>query len=265
MGYPERCERAYAAISQNQSFKFTPNNILALEYIKAIFDFKSPIKPHTVKRLGAGYSEPSIQNGTFQSAMAIRTNMQTSDLNWLDFVPESSHDVYKSIKENGEFPTDISKISAAFISYFRLNPPSVSGDIIHDAEGGLYNRLYNESFEANDINSLLARTETKKYTRARIRRAMLNAYFGVTSSEVRALPHYTQVLAMDNIGMRILKSVRKRNDFEILTKPSAYDHFDGVKRFQKIRSDEADAIFELSKPIPKSGKSALKFTPYIKK
>ena len=70
---------------------------------------------------------------------------------------------------------------------------------------------------------------------------------------------------MDNIGMRLLKSVRKRDDFEILTKPSAYDHFDDVQRFQKIRSDAADSIFELTKPVPKSGKSALRFTPYIKK
>lgn len=265
LGYPETCEEAYRAVSHDESLSFTPNNILALEYIKALRDFSSSIKPHTIKREGAGYNETNVTREVFQSAMSIRECFSKSDFKAYEYIPASSVDIYEALAESGDFPTDISKISASLISYFRLNPPISQSEKIHDAEGGLYNRLYNASFEANDISTLLTLTETKKYTKARLRRAMLNVYFGVTSSEIRALPHYTQILAMDKVGMRLLKSVRKSDDFEILTKPSAFLHFNDTQRAQKLLSDKADSIFELTKPIPKSGKSSLTFTPYIKK
>jgi hypothetical protein len=135
----------------------------------------------------------------------------------------------------------------------------------HDAGDGLYNRLYNASFKANDVSSLLAFTETKKFTKARIRRAVLNSFFGVTSSDLKVLPLYTQVLAMDSIGMMLLKNAKKSSDFTLLTKPSDFSHFEGQKLKQKELADKADSIFELSKPTPKFGNSALTFTPYIEK
>ena len=162
------------------------------------------------------------------------------------------------------FGASISKISSAFISYLRLNPPSQNEEI-HDAKDGLYNRLYNESFKANDISTLLLRTETKNYTRARIRRALLNVFFGVTSSEIKTLPLYTQILAMDTIGMQILKKTRKSREIQILTKPSDFKNFNEVELRQKALSDRADSIFELTKPIPKDGASSLTFTPFVKK
>ena len=112
--------------------------------------------------------------------------------------------------------------------------------------------------------TLLELSETKSHTRARLRRALLNIFFGVTSSDVKMLPRFTQVLAMDGIGMQILKRARK-SELKILTKPSDYKHFDSAELRQKMLSDNADAIFELTKPIPKHGKSVLTFTPYVKK
>ena len=94
---------------------------------------------------------------------------------------------------------------------------------------------------------------------------MWNAFFGVTSSDVKQPPKYTQVLAMDTAGMLLLKNAKPADGFFILTKPSDTDGFSELALKQKQLSDTADSIYELAKPIPKSGKSALRFTPYIKK
>ena len=263
LGYPERLEKAYESLSDT-SFEFSSNNILALEYIKAIKSLGANIKPHTIKRLGADYDAKSIENAENQSAMAIRGAISKGDLSAIDYLPEETRDLIRTLFEEGELPTDISKISSAFISYLRLNPPSQNEEI-HDAGDGLYNRLYNESFKANDISTLLLRTETKNYTRARIRRALLNVFFGVTSSEIKTLPLYTQILAMDTIGMQILKKTRKSREIQILTKPSDFKNFNEVELRQKALSDRADSIFELTKPIPKDGASSLTFTPFVKK
>lgn len=263
LGYPERCEMAYTAAS-GKPFEFSSNNILAIEYIKAIKTLGAKIIPHTIKREGADYSESSLGNATHQSAMAIRGALEGADSSVIKYLPEETRDMIYALIEDGELPCDISRISSAFISYLRLNPPS-DNEEIHDAGDGLYNRLYNESFKANDISTLLKLTETKNYTRARIRRALLNVFFGVTSSELNTLPAYTQILAMDGVGMQILKKARKTDDFRILTKPSDFKRLNDLQLRQKTLSDKADSIFELTKPVPKNGASSLTFTPYVKK
>lgn len=263
LGYPERCELAYKTVS-DIPFEFSSNNILAVEYIRAINSLGSKIIPHTVKRVGADYTVDRVENTTHQSAMALRNAFIENCEDAISYLPEQTRDIMASLKNAGEFPCDLSRISSAIISYLRLNPPPQNEDI-HDAGDGLYNRLYNESFKANDISTLLLRTETKNYTKARIRRALLNVFFGVTSSELKTLPMYTQILAMDSVGMQILKKTRKTRSIQILTKPSDYKSFGEAALRQKQLSDKADSIFELTKPIPKDGSSALKFTPFVKK
>ena len=92
-GYPKMCERALAKVAKNDTeyVSLTPNNILAIEYIKALISTKSKIKPHTVKRDGADYNEESIIHDKHQSASAIRNALASSDVSALDFVPDSCY------------------------------------------------------------------------------------------------------------------------------------------------------------------------------
>ena len=197
LGYPERCEMAYRAIVPNGTFTFTSNNILGIEYIKAIKKLNSKILPHTVKREGASYNSKEPQSIKHQSAMAIRNSIIKGN-EVEEYLPKYSFDIISQAKENGDLPIDSEKLSAAMISYFRLNPPT-ENIVFHDAAEGLYNRLYKNSFEASNISALLELSETKNYTRARIRRCMWNSFFGVTSSDVKTLPMYTQVLAINKV------------------------------------------------------------------
>ena len=112
---------------------------------------------------------------------------------------------------------------------------------------------------------MLASAETKGYTRARLRRAILFSFIGVTSSDVKDFPMYTQILALDNVGRAILKSLQLPSDFSVLTKPSAVYSLGEIALRQKTLSDKADSVFQLTKPIPQSGRYALRFTPYVKK
>jgi hypothetical protein len=111
----------------------------------------------------------------------------------------------------------------------------------------------------------MSETETKKYTKARIRRAILNTYFGVTSSDVRMLPVYTQVLAMDTVGMSLLKRIKKATDFPVITKPSSFKDYTADVIRQATLSHKADSIFGLTLKSPYQGDYPLTFTPYVKK
>jgi len=266
IGYPALCEKAYNDTYGNTegSVSLTPNNILALEYIKALIKLNSKIEPITFKRTGAGYNQQIDTASGYQSATGIRTSFLGEDFSALEYVPETTKQSIISAKAAGAFPVTSYALSSAIIASIRLNSPSEMTDI-HDVGGGLYNRLYASAIEANDLDTLISLTETKKYTTARIRRAIWYSFLGVTSSDVKEIPEYTQILAMDSDGRTMLKEIGKCSPLPVLTKPSKTGNLSVAGLRQKSLSDRADSIFELCKPKPSSGNIALRFTPYVKK
>ncbi len=264
-GYPELCQIALSRVYGKDIPRdhLAPNNILAVEYIKAISALGSDITPFTIRREGAGYLDIINPMTEFQSASAIREELATGNISALDYVPYNARNVFVEAINEGKMPSDVSRLDYSVISSFRLNSPKADARI-QDAAGGLYNRLCEMSAEANGIHSLTAMAETKKYTKARIRRAIWNTFFGVTSSEVRALPSYTQVLAMDGVGRSLLKRIKKASDFPVITKPSSYKELGDEVVRQKELSRKADSIFGLTLKNPNSGRFSLTFTPYVK-
>lgn len=264
LGYPVLVEKVYSALFGETDQNITsPNNILALEYLKALSELKSSIKPHTVKRDGADYNKMDLDENELPSASAIREAFRANNLSAFEYTTDSAKSVFLQAYNLGDIPCDTERLSTAIISNFRLNP--TPDKKILDAEGGLYNRLARLSFETDSITSLTALAQTKKYTTARIRRATLFSFLGVTSSDVKTLPRYTQVLAMDTIGSKALKSIKKSSSLSIITKPSVTKGLDDIALKQKRLSDTADSVFQLTKPQTTSGAYHLTFTPYVKK
>lgn len=260
-GYAKSREDAYRLAFGGEPPKSSANNILAMEYVKAIKSFGSSIVPHTVKRAGAAYNDDKIGDAPFQSATAIRAELSNNGDSAYDYIPNFVKEAIIDEMDSGAFPSDGARLDAAVISQLRL----ISSDPvkhIHDAGGGLYNRLIDKAREASDISTLIELSSTKKYTTARIRRAIWYSFFGVTSSDVKMLPDYTQVLAMDKIGKALLKEIKKTSGIEILTKPSTTPQSCTAAR-QKALSDRADMIYQLTLPTPRPGSSIYKRTPFI--
>jgi predicted nucleotidyltransferase len=236
--------------------------VLAIEYLRALKRLNSRLTPITVKREGAGYNDAFSSGTSFQSASAIRERMRENDSSALDYVPENARNIYFDAISSGELTT-AAPLDASVISYFRLNPPT---DVeYHDCAGGLNYRLADASLEANTISSLIGLAQTKKYTAARIRRAVFNSYFGVTSSEILCYPRYTQVLAMNAKGASILKKAKKMTKIAVITKPSSYTEYGEDVARQKLSSVKADSVFALTVGGGRSGRTPLTFTPYVKK
>ena len=264
LGHPALTEKIYCSLFGDIDQRITsPNNTLALEYLKAIAELKSDIKPHTVKRSGADYNKLTLEANEFPSASAIREAYKRGDASAFEYMADSAKPVFYDAHVSHQIPCDVERLSAAVISHLRLNP--IPDKKIHDAEGGLYNRLARLSFETDSITSLTALAQTKKYTTARIRRATLFSFIGVTSSDVKTLPRYTQVLAMDTIGAKALKSIKKTSAISIITKPSTTKGLDDIALQQKRLSDAADSVFQLTKPQTTHGAYHITFTPYVKK
>ena len=265
LGHAALYEAALKEITGDEyAIALTPNNILAIEYIKAIITSKSNLKIHTVKRAFNSFSDENFVSGDIQSATAIRKSICDKDISALKYIPDITKNVILKAISDGEFPCENEKLATSVIASLRLNLPSLFEDI-HDTSGGLYNRLKEMSFKTNTIESLICAAESKNFTKARIRRSLFYSLLGVTSSQFKELPEYTQLLALDSQGRAMLKTIGKQSAFPILTKPSDTDKLPDVALPQKAISDMADSIFQLTKPIPKDGNYALRFTPFVKK
>ncbi len=262
LGYAKITEIAYKKIYSKDAIESLPNNILAIEYIKALISLDSKITPHTIKRLGADYNEASLIPGTTQSATALRDAINSSLEGIKEFVPEDAYNVYYDSKMRGRIPVNQNIISSAILSHLRLNPYADECNI-HDAAGGLYNRLVAKAFDATSISSLIDISSTKKFTVARTKRAIWYSYFGVTSSDIRATPLYTQVLGMDKFGQALLKKIKKDGSISVLTKPSEKASNEGLTR-QLTLSRYADYLFEGATPIPSPASSVYKRGPFVK-
>ena len=266
LGHAALCEIALDKIKKpgDEIASLTPNNILAIEYIKAIKLLGSAIKLHTVKRANNDFSDNTIVPGNIQSATAIRTSIEQKDISAIEYVPNITKNEILDAISTGDFPCDNEKIATAVIASLRLNSPK-SYDCIHNTIGGLYNRLYELSFRTNTIENLICAAESKNFTKSRIRRALFYSLLGVTSSHFKELAAYTQVLALDSQGRAMLKTIGKQSDFPILTKPSDVNKLPECALPQKLLSDKADSIFQMTLPIPKDGNNGMRFTPFVKK
>lgn len=262
LGYAEIRELAYKNVFGSVPPISSANNILAVEYIKALRASNSAVAPFTIKRTGADYNNNSLSDGNIQSATAIR-KLFFENNSAVDFVPNSVFECISEQQKAAAFPYDQEKLFSAVVTSFTLNYTD-GCDNIHDVGGGLYNRLKNKSLEATSIQSLVELATTKKYTTARIKRGIWYSLLGVTSSDVRALPEYTQVLGLDKVGQALLKKIKKTSTVSILTKPSDTP-LSAIFKAQKELADKADAISQLARPTAGSVGSIYKRTPFVKK
>ncbi len=262
LGYAEMRELAYKNVFGSVPPISSSNNILAVEYIKAIQTSNSSITPFTIKRTGADYNNSSLSDGNIQSATAIR-KLFLNNSSAANFIPNNAFECILAQRELAAFPYDQEKLFPVVAASFTLNYTDGCDDI-HDVGGGLYNRLKNKSLEATSIQSLVELATTKKYTTARIKRGIWYSLLGVTSSDVRSLPEYTQVLGIDSVGQALLKKIKKTSTISILTRPSDTPA-SAISASQKGLADKADAITQLARPRVGSTGSIYKRTPFVKK
>ena len=265
-GHPKLCEMAYErAFNNSDDAKILcePNNILGIEYVRAISKKGKEVEIHTFSRFGASHNDAIPQNNNFASATAIRELMINGNFEKaLNYLPDHSAHEFENAFKNGSMPIDSSRLSNAVLAFLRINKPNST---TADAVGGLEHRLHTCAIQAKDLSELVTLVSTKRYTNARIRRAIWNSYFGITSSEIRLIPEYTQVLAFDEKGRKKLKEIKKSSTVSVLTKPADYIFLPDKAKSQAEISNRADLVFSLARPTSTAGNEFLKTSPFCKK
>lgn len=236
----------------------SPNNILAIEYLKALKKQNSPIRPHTVKRDGTDKDG----DASFAGATFIRDLLHNEDYKRAyAHMPPIAQKAWDEARFSMTAPASLSRLSLPILSAFRLDFASKSAA---GCENGMYEHLKKAARRSSDMDEFLNEAATKKYTAATLRRAALFSFFGVTPSMLRERVLYTQVLAMDAMGMRILHDIRKTAELSILTKPADLQKLPVAAKRQAETNYRADSIYALASPQARSADVFVTASPHRK-
>lgn len=203
-----------------------PNNILAVEYLKALYDLRLPIEPLTVKRAGAGHDQKGF--GELRSASELRAYLGAGR-ELKGFVPAAALEVYEAERRLGRGPVTVQRLETALLSRLRMQDPALFREI-PDASEGLENRLIAAAREEPTWDAVIAAAKTKRYALSRLRRMALCAALGIRRGMSDGLPPYARVLAADGRGLGLLRRMAERSKVPIVTKPSAVRELDPAVR-----------------------------------
>ena len=229
LSYPKARENALLMYLQDIR-RFTnvlsnPNNILGIEYLKALKKFKSPIMPVAIKRVDVGYNDTTYTEN-IASATAIRNIVKNNSLDILKkVVPENS---FSTILENikiGHIIPELSVFEKQII--FNLRNMSIEEIAnLPDVSEGLEYAIKNAANSCNSIVEFLSIIKSKRYTSTRLQRILLYALLNITKKDMqisRKTVPYVRVLGFNERGRYVLSEVARQNPkLEIVTSVKKY-------------------------------------------
>lgn len=196
----------------------SPNDILALSYLRAIEKHGSRMRPVTIRRVGSGYSETELKKDAFPSATALRRAWRTDGLDAIvPFLPDACATVLLREASKHRAPADLRHAERLILGTLRAQ----SADTTENYEGlggGLAGRLKSAAENAHSLDELLSLATTKKYPDARLRRGILAAMVGVTAEDVRAKASYVRLLAANKSGCAYLAALRHASEIAVVTR-----------------------------------------------
>ena len=213
LSYAAASEQALQELTGQRIQLNTPNDILALEYSKALL--KTAIKPFFIQRQHADYNDTAI-SGNIASATAIRQALltdKTSDI--AQAVPANVNQELIALPYNFAFSRQMLWL---LISYrLRMLTPQQIALSCQCSEG-----LENVLKRAESCTSLakaVAECSGKRYPASRIRRLLLQLLLHHSAEDfAQAEPAYLRILAFNEQGRSLLKDIKKNSSLPLLTK-----------------------------------------------
>ncbi len=168
-----------------------PNNTLAVEYLKALREYGSAIKPVTIKRVGTEH-DSGRTSGYYASASHIRKGITAGDdmSAFVPSLPESDH-------------ADIRNLETAILAKIRTLSPEEM-EKAPNVITGLENRIYKAARVSTNLAELYMLIKTKRYTMSRIRRIVMSEFIGIKKTDLKNAPPYVRILGMNAKGKEIL-------------------------------------------------------------
>lgn len=198
-----------------------PNNILGIEYLKALKRLNSSIRPVTLKRQDSAYHDTVLRD-TFSSASAIRASITKGALDTLkDQVPTFT---YETIKEpfGKRYPIYANDFSM-LLKYRLLNETKTSLSQYADISEELANRIYKHRNEYMNYEQFCELLKTKEVTYTRISRALLHIILNIKKTDYTEIP-YAHVLGFRKDCTNVMSEIKMTSSIPLVSKLTTFSH-----------------------------------------
>jgi len=243
------------------------NNILGIEYLKALKKLNSDIVPLTFKRLGNNYND-NIISTNYPSATALRNRIINDGFFSIkDMVPENTYKNLDSFYEKYSKFNTLENYNSIFKYLLRIKSPYELKKIL-DVGEGLENRLKQLGSKYNDMKHLIEIISTKRYPKTRIQRILTHLLLDLNGDMINKIykndVEYIRVLGSNEKGFELIKKIKEKSDIHIITKYSKHEKIKNEYMSDVLRLEEkATDIYFLGLDNQTINMDYLK-SPYIK-
>lgn len=204
-------------LNKNIDFLNEPNNILSIEYLKAINKLNSKIIPKTIKREKANFHSNKI-NGNIASATAIRYAFFNSEYNNVKkVVPKNCFDL---IEDMSPFNTPTLDDYTNILKYILKTSNIENIKNIADITEGIENKIL-ENVNSMSITNLIENIKSKRYPYTKLQRAILHIILNITKNDQQYLKEnlnpYIRVLGFKKESSYLLKDLTENAKVPIIT------------------------------------------------
>lgn len=220
-----------------------PNNILAVEYAKAMLRRNWDVELFTVTRSGGAHD--GYSNGDVRSAKEIRGMMENdgSEQAWMQFLPEGSRDILKREIHEGRGPVFERQLEKAILSRLRQFSREEL-ESLPDMDKGLSESLYRGIRSSGSLEELMMSMKHKSITLSRIRRMVYAAALGIRGEMIQQEPDYIRILSFNERGKAFLHEAKP--SVPLITKPAHLNRLEGNGKDQFELGSSAHDLYVLA-------------------
>ena len=236
------------------------NNILAIEYLKALKKQKSNIKPNIIPRKKVYYNDQRIVDD-FASATAIRKLMQNKEYAEIrKVVPKTTYQIIGEELKKQHIILGIKTYEKEIIYALRKMQPEEIANL-PDVSEGLEFAIKKAVEESNDIEEIIEKIKSKRYTQTRIQRIMLYALIGINKKDMeeskKNLP-YIRILGFNSKGKTLISEIMNANPkLNMITSTKKYT---GKKQLLNMLNTDITATNIYTLGYKKDAKANLDYT-----
>lgn len=257
--YPKAREIALKKVLSSENVEDImqkPNNILAIEYLKALKITNSRIKPFAIKRKNSMHHDKNI-NENYASGTYIRELFLENNFDEIGkVVPKYTYERLSELKSHGTYVTSINDFSDIVIYKIRMMTKEEISQIA-DVNEGLENSIKLASTTCKTIDEIIEKVSTKRYTKTRISRILTYILLDITKSDMEQSKDndpYIRVLGINKKCEEILSTI---NNSKLITSLKKFEENNGENELLNI-DKKATEIYTIK--YPKSVDANLDYT-----
>lgn len=241
LSYPSARENAIMMylndIKRYANVMASSNNILAIEYLKALKAQKSRINPIAIKRNKVYYNDETIVDG-LASATAIRKFLARKEYaDVRKVVPRSTYQILGEEIKKGKVILSIKDFEKEII--YNLRKMSIEEIAnLPDVSEGLEYSIKRAAEESNDINEIIEKIKSKRYTQTRIQRILIYSLLNINKKDMQNSKNiipYTRILGFNQRGRMLLSEIVRENPkINMITSVGKYVKQDAKKANKQL-------------------------------